>query len=165
PPATAAGRSGIHGRIWRRLGQSLCSCDGVNPMGVDVLAAAGSILSDAEPAQPQGGFGFLPLLVIGALFIGFMMWSNRRRQKQAQEFRSRLRPGQRVQLYAGLLGNIVTIGEREVFIELAPASSSLRCRRQFRGSWRIPNWKPTRRSPSPPTAMTMPRMRPTADLA
>ncbi|HLR57144.1 MAG TPA: preprotein translocase subunit YajC [Beutenbergiaceae bacterium] len=89
-------------------------------MGVDVLAAAGSILSDAEPAQPQGGFGFLPLLVIGALFIGFMMWSNRRRQKQAQEFRSRLRPGQRVQLYAGLLGNIVTIGEREVFIELAP---------------------------------------------
>src|SRR5699024_997777 len=120
PPATAAGRSGIHGRIWRRLGQSLCSCDGVNPMGVDVLAAAGSILSDAEPTQPQGGFGFLPLLVIGALFIGFMMWSNRRRQKQAQEFRSRLRPGQRVQLYAGLLGNIVTIGEREVFIELAP---------------------------------------------
>lgn len=62
----------------------------------------------------------IPLLVIGALFIGFMMWSNRRRQKQAQEFRSRLRPGQRVQLYAGLLGNIVTIGEREVFIELAP---------------------------------------------
>jgi|SRR5690625_292692 len=89
-------------------------------MGVDVLAAAGSILSDAEQAPPQGGFGFIPLLVIGALFIGFMMWSNRRRQKQAQEFRSRLRPGQRVQLYAGLLGNIVTIGEREVFIELAP---------------------------------------------
>ena len=25
-----------------------------------------------------------------------------------------------MQLYAGLLGNIVTIGEREVFIELAP---------------------------------------------
>ncbi len=90
-------------------------------MGVNVLAAAGSVLSDAEQAQPQGGLGgFVPLLVIGALFIGFMMWSNRRRQKQAQEFRSRLRPGQRVQLYAGLLGNIVTIGEREVFIELAP---------------------------------------------
>src|SRR5690625_7420808 len=89
-------------------------------MGVNVLAAAGSVLSDAEQAQPQGGLGgFVPLLVIGALFIGFMMWSNRRRQKQAQEFRSRLRPGQRVQLYAGLLGNIVTIGEREVFIELA----------------------------------------------
>ena len=62
----------------------------------------------------------LPLLIIGGLLIAFMMWSNLRRQKKAAEFRSQLRPGQRVQLYAGLLGNIVTIGEREVFIELAP---------------------------------------------
>src|SRR5699024_2099714 len=90
-------------------------------MGVNVLAAAGSVLRGAANAHQQGVIGrFVPLLVIGSLFIGFMMWSNRRRQKQAQEFRSRLRPGQRVQLYAGLLGNIVTIGEREVFIELAP---------------------------------------------
>lgn len=90
-------------------------------MGVHVFASAGSIVAETDQAQGgQGGFGMLPLLVIGALFIGFMMWSNRRRQKQAREFRSNLRPGQRVQLYAGLLGNIVTIGEREVFIELAP---------------------------------------------
>ena|SRR5690625_607664 len=88
-------------------------------MGVHVLADAGELL--AETAQPEGGgFGMLPLLIIGAALIGFMMWSNRRRQKQAVEFRNRLRPGQRVQMYAGLIGTIVTIGEREVFIELAP---------------------------------------------
>lgn len=88
-------------------------------MGVHVLADAGELL--AEAAQPEGGgFGMLPLLIIGAALIGFMMWSNRRRQKQAVEFRNRLRAGQRVQMYAGLIGTIVTIGEREVFIELAP---------------------------------------------
>lgn len=90
-------------------------------MGVHVLTVVGPVLADTtDQPQPQGGFGMLPLLIIGGLLIAFMMWSNRRRQKKASEFRSRLRPGQRVQLYAGLLGNIVTIGEREVFIELAP---------------------------------------------
>jgi len=89
------------------------------PMGVNNFYAVGLSLADAEQAQPQG-FGMAPLLIIGALLIGFMMWSNRRRQKQAAEFRSNLRPGQRVQLYAGLKGTLVTVGEREVFIELAP---------------------------------------------
>lgn len=90
-------------------------------MGVHLFADLGPVLADANQTQPQGGgASMLPLLIIGALLIGFMMWSNRRRQKRAEEFRSRLRPGQRVQLYAGLLGTIVTIGEREVFIELAP---------------------------------------------
>lgn len=87
-------------------------------MGAQVSAV--TILANADAAPAQGGGGMLPLLIIGAALIGFMMWSNRRRQKKAAEFRSQLRPGQRVQLYAGLLGTIVTIGEREVFIELAP---------------------------------------------
>lgn len=90
-------------------------------MGVHLLAFADTAFLDAADApQAGGGASMLPLLIIGGALIAFMMWSNRRRQKQAAQFRSRLRPGQRVQLYAGLIGNIVTIGEREVFIELAP---------------------------------------------
>lgn len=90
-------------------------------MGVHLLAFADTAsLGATDAAQGGGGASMLPLLIIGGALIAFMMWSNRRRQKQAAQFRSRLRPGQRVQLYAGLIGNIVTIGEREVFIELAP---------------------------------------------
>lgn len=88
-------------------------------MGVNSFYAIGVVIAEADQPQPQG-FGMAPLLIIGALLIGFMMWSNRRRQKQAAQFRSNLRPGQRVQLYAGLKGTLVTVGEREVFIELAP---------------------------------------------
>ncbi len=88
-------------------------------MGVQLSANLGTVLAATNQAQ-GGTASMLPLLIIGGLLIAFMMWSNRRRQKRAAEFRSKLRPGQRVQLYAGLLGTIVTIGEREVFIELAP---------------------------------------------
>lgn len=62
----------------------------------------------------------LPLLVVAGLFLLFMMWSNRNRQKRAAKFRQGLRPGQKVQLMGGLIGHLVTIGEREVFVELAP---------------------------------------------
>lgn len=90
-------------------------------MGLHFYAYADASIAGATSSPDAGGgAGMLPLLIIGGALIAFMMWSNRRRQKKAAEFRSQLRPGQRVQLYAGLLGNIVTIGEREVFIELAP---------------------------------------------
>lgn len=71
---------------------------------------------------PAGGgnMSMLPLLIIGAGLIGFMMWSNRRRQKQAQSFRTSLKAGQKVRLYAGMMGTIVSIGEAEAFVEIAP---------------------------------------------
>ena len=72
-------------------------------MGVHLSADLGSVLAATNQAQ-GGTASMLPLLIIGGLLIAFMMWSNRRRQKRAAEFRSKLRPGQRVQLYAGLLG-------------------------------------------------------------
>lgn len=79
-----------------------------------------SLLAEQQEAAPQGGFGMLPLLIIGGALIVFMMWSNRRRQKQAQGFRSRLQAGQRVQMYSGFLGTIISIGAREAFVEIAP---------------------------------------------
>ena len=58
-------------------------------------------LSSALPvAQQDGatgaGAGMLPLLLIAAAFIGFMMFSNRRRQKKAAEQIASLQPGDRV---------------------------------------------------------------------
>lgn len=90
-------------------------------MGVHLLADFGAVLSAETEGQPAGGgASMLPLLVVAGLFLLFMMWSNRNRQKRAAQFREGLRPGQKVQLMGGLIGHLVTIGEREVFVELAP---------------------------------------------
>lgn len=90
-------------------------------MGVQIFGQAGHVLAAGGGQEgAAGGASMLPLLVIGGALILFMVWSNRRRQKQAETFRSRLRPGQRVQLLGGMLGTLVTTGDREVFIELAP---------------------------------------------
>lgn len=87
-------------------------------MGVNLLADQ-SIDVLAAPAA-GGGASMIPLLVIAGAFLLFMMWSNRSRQKRAAQFRASLRPGQKVQLAGGLIGDLVTIGEREAFVELAP---------------------------------------------
>lgn len=87
-------------------------------MGVHLFAEFGHIT--AEGGETQQAPSMWPLLLIAGLFLAFMMWSNRNRQKRAAQFRSSLRPGQRVQLMGGIIGNLVTIGEREAFVELAP---------------------------------------------
>lgn len=87
-------------------------------MGLHTFASA--LPAAQEGAAPGAGAGMLPLLIIAVVFIGFMMFSNRRRQKRAAEQIAALSPGDRVQLSGGMQGTIVSIGAREAFIEVAP---------------------------------------------
>ncbi|MPV49366.1 MULTISPECIES: preprotein translocase subunit YajC [unclassified Pseudactinotalea] len=87
-------------------------------MGLHILATA--LPSAQNGAATGAGAGMLPLLLIAVAFIGFMMFSNRRRQKKNADQLASLRPGDKVQLSGGMQGTIVSIGTREAFVEVAP---------------------------------------------
>ena len=73
-------------------------------------------------ASPLGGF--MPLLIIFIVLIGFTLWQGKRQVKKQQEERvqleSRLEVGTRVVLSSGLFVTITHIGDKQAVVELAP---------------------------------------------
>lgn len=57
------------------------------------------------------------LVVALGLLIFMMVWSNRKRKKQAESLQSNLQVGKTVMLHSGVLGNIVSIDDKNVIIE------------------------------------------------
>lgn len=62
----------------------------------------------------------IPLLLLFLLPSFLMMRKQRRNQAEIQAFQSGLQPGDQVVIASGLHGTIVSIGERDVQLELAP---------------------------------------------
>ena len=73
-------------------------------------------------ASPLGGF--MPLLIIFIVLIGFTVWQGKRQGKKQQEERaqleSRLEVGTRVVLNSGLFVTITHLGDNQAVVELAP---------------------------------------------
>lgn len=87
-------------------------------MGLNITA---TLMPFAEQdSAPSAGAGMLPFLIIAVAFLGFMMYSNRRRQKKAQERLAELQAGDKVMLQGGLHATIVQIGATESQVEIAP---------------------------------------------
>lgn len=60
------------------------------------------------------------LLVVVVLFVGLMAWSswsNKKRQKKAQEINDKMKPGDKVMSIGGIMGEIVEIREDSFLIK------------------------------------------------
>lgn len=64
--------------------------------------------------------GFLPLLLLLALFWFLLILPNRRRAQAASRLNASLAPGQRVMTQSGQLGTVVSLTDDHVTLEVAP---------------------------------------------
>ena len=73
-------------------------------------------------ASPLGGF--MPILILFIVLIGFTVWQGKRQVKKQQEERakleSNLQEGTRVVLNSGLFVTITHLGDKQAVVELAP---------------------------------------------
>lgn len=73
-------------------------------------------------ASPLGGF--MPILILFIVLIGFTLWQGKRQVKKQQEERakleSNLQEGTRVVLNSGLFVTITHLGDKQAVVELAP---------------------------------------------
>ncbi|EFT16520.1 preprotein translocase, YajC subunit [Cutibacterium modestum HL037PA3] len=73
-------------------------------------------------ASPLGGF--MPLLIVFILLIGFTVWQGKKQvkkqQKERAQLESRLEVGARVVLNSGLFVTITHLGDKQAVVELAP---------------------------------------------
>jgi preprotein translocase subunit YajC len=93
---------------------------------VQPKAGTPGVVADAPPAsggqqQSPGGsaFGFLPMLLMFAVFIPLFFLSSRR-QKKERAARESLKKGDRVMTNAGLVGELVEMDERLAKVKIAP---------------------------------------------
>lgn len=70
----------------------------------------------------QNGLGALLLPALLILLLGFMFWSQRRRQKSVQELQARLAVGDEVCTTSGLFGRITALDDVVVTLEVAPGT-------------------------------------------
>lgn len=68
--------------------------------------------------------GFMPILILFIVLIGFTLWQGKRQVKKQQEERakleSNLQEGTRVVLNSGLFVTITHLGDKQAVVELAP---------------------------------------------
>lgn len=82
---------------------------------------------DAQQPQQGGGLfgsfgGFLPLILIFAIFYFMLLRPQQRKEKERQKMVSELRVGQKVSFAGGLIGTIAEVKEQTFIIELCPGS-------------------------------------------
>jgi preprotein translocase subunit YajC len=64
----------------------------------------------------------LPLVLLVVAFIFLVVRPARARQREFQSLQSQLEPGQRVMLASGIFGELVTIGDDTVELQIAPGT-------------------------------------------
>lgn len=73
-------------------------------------------------ASPLGGF--IPILILFIVLIGFTVWQGKRQVKKQQEERtqleSSLQEGSRVLLNSGIFVTVTHLGDKQAVVELAP---------------------------------------------
>jgi preprotein translocase subunit YajC len=85
----------------------------------------------AQQAAPQGGGGSAPsggggggsmmtLLMPILIFVAFYFFLIRPQQKKAKDLESKLKRGDRVFTNGGVIGKIVTLGDKRATLEIAP---------------------------------------------
>ena len=62
----------------------------------------------------------VPILLIVVLFYALVIMPQKKRQKKMGEFLLALKVGDRVVTGGGLVGTLTAIGEKEVYLEIAP---------------------------------------------
>jgi len=73
--------------------------------------------------MPQGNeSGSLLFLALPLALIGFMFWSQRRRQKQAQMLQSSITVGDEVCTTSGLFGRVTALSDTTATLEVAPGT-------------------------------------------
>ncbi len=88
------------------------------------------------------------LIIIVALFVALMVWSswsNKKRQKKAQEINDKMKPGDKVMSIGGIMGEIVEIREDSFVIKSGDCLIELT--RQAVNS--MENFAPTQTAPAP----------------
>lgn len=68
----------------------------------------------------EGSSGSLLLLILPLVLIGFLLWSTRRRHRQAESFNTALQVGDEVVLTSGIYGTIVELDASVARLRLAP---------------------------------------------
>ena len=66
------------------------------------------------------GSGNLLILALPILLLGFMMWSQRKRQREVQNLQSAIALGDRVVTTSGLYGTVKEMDDLTVRLEVSP---------------------------------------------
>ncbi|MEO7071188.1 MAG: preprotein translocase subunit YajC [Nostocoides sp.] len=66
------------------------------------------------------GSGNLLILALPILLLGFMMWSQRKRQRQTQNLQSAIAVGDHVVTTSGLYGTVKELEDSTVKLEVSP---------------------------------------------
>lgn len=72
--------------------------------------------------MPGNETSSLLLLALPLVLIGFMFWSQRRRQRQAQDLQSSIAVGDEVCTTSGLFGRVIALTETVATLEVAPGT-------------------------------------------
>ncbi len=76
----------------------------------------------AMTAPPPGGgglLGFLPFVMILAIFYFIILMPMKRRQKKVRDFQSALKVGDRIVTTSGMYATITTMNDRSVQVQIA----------------------------------------------
>ena len=77
-------------------------------------------LAMAAPAQGGGGLlGFLPFVMILAIFYFIILMPMKRRQKKVRDFQSALKVGDRIVTTSGIYATITKMNDRSVHVQIA----------------------------------------------
>lgn len=72
--------------------------------------------------MPSQGLGALLLPFLLILLVGFMFWSQRRRQRAAVDLQSSIDVGDEVCTTSGLFGRVVSMDELVMHLEISPGN-------------------------------------------
>ncbi len=72
--------------------------------------------------MPSQGLGALLLPFLLILLVGFMFWSQRRRQKAAADLQSSVDVGDEVCTTSGLFGRVVSMDDVVMHVEISPGT-------------------------------------------
>ena len=106
------------------------------------------LFGDSTSGGNGGGINIWFLVVIVVLFVALMVWSswsNKKRQKKAQEINDKMKPGDKVMSIGGIMGEIVEIREDSFVIKSGDCLIELT--RQAVNS--MENFAPTQTAPAP----------------
>lgn len=74
----------------------------------------------AASGSSGGGFGNLLIFALPVLLIGYMIYSQRRKQRATQQMQSALRVGEDVSTTSGLYGRITALDDTVATLEISP---------------------------------------------
>lgn len=79
------------------------------------------VLAESTSSGSGGGLlGFLPLVLIGGVFLLLVTRGNRKRQAQAAAVQAAIEPGAEVVTTSGMYGTVRAIDDDDVSLEIAP---------------------------------------------